>query len=84
MVKYEVTYGVPFDVRSKTFQTEQEARQFIADNMFGDGRFCSLRKIETLEADFEIVNHYEFFQNELRDKMFNTGIVSRTALREVI
>ena len=79
-IRYVVNYGAPFNIRSRTFKTEYEAKVFIREHIFGDRRFCSLEKVEELDVDFEYMPHYEIEDRELQDKMFHNGIIERGKL----
>lgn len=83
-VKYVVHYGVPFNVRQKSFETEYEAKSFIASHIFADSRFCRLEKVIEMDIDFSYAPHYEMPTKDLRDKMFNYGLIKYAELEEVV
>ena len=81
-IRYIVHYGAPFAIQSKKFDTEHEARKFIASCVFGDLRYCRLEKVEELEANFDYMEHYKIKDKKLSDEMFKWGIVSKSRLKE--
>lgn len=54
-IKYVVNYGTRVHEFKKVFCTEQEARDFIKENVFAYSGYTpkSLEKVETLDASFE-------------------------------
>ena len=77
MKRYLVHYGVPFNIRCKSFDTEAEARCFIREHVFGDSRYCRLEKVEELNADFTYINHWEVTNKDVSRKLFDRGIAKK-------
>ena len=76
-IYYVVEYGTSFYHKSKKFDTEREARQFIAEHVFADSRSFSFKKVEELQADvdFRDWNHPDFKdRKDVQAELFDHGI----------
>lgn len=82
MTKYIVTYGVPFNIRTRSFKTEYDAKKFISEHVFEDSRYCRLEKVEELNADFKYVPYYKVKDRELSHRLFEYGIIKKQSLEE--
>ena len=77
---YVVEWGVAFNHHERHFDKEWEAKEFIATHLFGDSCYCSFKKVEVLNADFEFKDFYDSSLNdrpEAQDGLFHNGICKR-------
>lgn len=74
-IKYEVHYGVPFNLSVAQFSTLEEAKEFISNHVFGESRFCYVQKVEDIDVEFKFTNYWNLEKAE-GDKMFKSGIIT--------
>lgn len=79
--RYLVHYGVPFNIKCRSFSTEAEARNFIREHVFADSRYCRLEVVEELDVHFEYVNHWEVDDAKVSRKLFDIGIAKREEVK---